>query len=81
MHIFLFQYEFTSPSESDDEEELLDVLPLVDEEESLESEEESEDELLDVEDELELLPRFFTGVFLVFPLCSCSSLASSLCSI
>ena len=54
------------------------MLPLVDEEESLESEEESEVELLEVEEELELLPRFFTGVFFAFPLCSCSSLASSL---
>lgn len=54
---------FTSPSESDDEEELLEVVPLVDEEESLDSEEESEVELLEVEEELELLPRFFNGVF------------------
>ena len=70
MRHFLVEYKSTSPSESDDEEELLEVVPLVDEEESLDSEEESEVELLEVEEELELLPRFFNGVFFPFPLCS-----------
>lgn len=49
----------TSPSESEDDDELLDVDPLVDEDESLESLELSEEELLEEDDELELaLTRF-----------------------
>ena len=86
----LFSYIFsideyfvnTSPSESEDDEELLEELTLDDEDESEDSDEVSDEELLEVEEELELLSLFLAAGFFPLPLCSCSScLASSLCSI
>lgn len=74
--------KITSPSESEEEEELLEEVTLDVDDESDDSEEVSEEELLEVDEELELLSLFLATGFFAFPLCSCSScFASSLCSI